>query len=164
MLLDSKVAEQRKIEAELESYRLEQNEKSDNFNKAQANYYKVGSEISRLEQSIEYSTEIESRQKNDLEQAIKNAEEIENHISLDQEQITDIDSMLSKLKPNIDDATQTEQMAKESLLASEQNIKKWQNEWEDLQIKKNAFSQNISIESTRLADAESALILSLIHI
>ena len=159
LLLDSKVAEQRKIEAELESYRLEQNEKSDNFNKAQANYYKVGSEISRLEQSIEYSTEIESRQKNDLEQAIKNAEEIEDHISLDQEQITDIDSMLSKLKPNIDDATQTEQMAKESLLASEQNIKKWQNEWEDLQIKKNAFSQNISIESTRLADAESALII-----
>jgi len=160
LLLDSKIAEQRKIEAELESHRLEQNEKSDNFNKVQANYYKVSSEISRLEQSIEYSVEIESRQIKDLEQAIENAKEIESHISLDQEQIVDIDDTLSKLKPNIDNATKTEKIAKESLLAAEQDISKWQNEWDDLQLKKNTFTQIISIESTRLSDAESALVIN----
>ena len=55
VLLDSRLADQRKIEASIESQRIEHNEKTDSFNKVQANYYKVGSEISRLEQSIEYS-------------------------------------------------------------------------------------------------------------
>ena len=104
--------------------------------------------------------EIESRQTKDLEQAIENAREIESHISLDQEQIVDIDDTLSKLKPNIDNATKTEKIAKESLLAAEQDISKWQNEWDDLQLKKNTFTQIISIESTRLSDAESALVIN----
>ena len=53
LALESKVADQRKIEAEIENYRVEQSEKNDTFNTIQANYYKIGSEISRLEQSIE---------------------------------------------------------------------------------------------------------------
>ncbi|MGW8272861.1 MAG: helix-turn-helix domain-containing protein, partial [Thermodesulfovibrionales bacterium] len=40
------------------------------FNQVQGRYYKVGSEIARLEQSIEHANELRERQEKDLEQAI----------------------------------------------------------------------------------------------
>jgi chromosome segregation protein len=131
VLLDSRLADQRKIEANIESQRLEHNEKMDLFNKVQANYYKVGSEISRLEQSIEYSTEIEVRQKKELEQAIQNSSEIENHISLDKEQIVDIENVLNTLEPSIINANNSESIAKELLNSAEQAIQAWQRKWDD---------------------------------
>ena len=88
LTLESNIAQQRKIEAKIESLRTDQSEKNDNFNSVQANYYKVGSEISRLEQSIEYSNEIRERQKRDLENANENEKEIEDLISQDKKQIT----------------------------------------------------------------------------
>jgi chromosome segregation protein len=145
VLLDSRLADQRKIEANIESQRLEHNEKMDLFNKVQANYYKVGSEISRLEQSIEYSTEIEVRQKKELEQAIQNSSEIENHISLDKEQIVDIENVLNTLEPSIINANNSESIAKELLNSAEQAIQAWQRKWDDFKSKENELTQCVTI-------------------
>jgi chromosome segregation protein len=157
VLLDSRLADQRKIEANIESQRLEHNEKMDLFNKVQANYYKVGSEISRLEQSIEYSTEIEVRQKKELEQAIQNSSEIENHISLDKEQIIDIENVLNTLEPSIINANNSESIAKELLNSAEQAIQAWQRKWDDFKSKENELTQCVTIESNRLLDSEVGL-------
>ena len=157
LLLDSRLAEQRKIEANIESQRIDQNEKTDLFNKVQANYYKVGSEISRLEQSIEYSQEIELRQKKDLEQAIQNGSEIESHISLDKEQIVDIENILNELEPSIINANASEASSKDSLNAAEQSIRVWQDKWDGFKSKENEFTQSVTIESNRLADSEIGL-------
>jgi len=157
VLLDSRLANQRKIEASIESQRLEHNEKTDSFNKVQANYYKVGSEISRLEQSIEYSLEIELRQKKELEQAIQNNSEIEDHISLDKEQIVDIENVLNTLEPSIINANKSESIAKNSLNSAEHAIQMWQEKWNDFKSKENEFTQTITVESNRLSDSESGL-------
>ena len=157
VLLDSRLADQRKIEASIESQRLEHNEKTEAFNKVQANYYKVGSEISRLEQSIEYSLEIESRQKKELEQAIQNNSEIEDHISLDKEQIVDIENVLNTLEPSIINANESESIAKNSLSSAEEAIQMWQEKWNNFKSKENEFTQSITVESNRLSDSESGI-------
>ena len=150
LTLESNIAEQRKIEAEIESLRTDQSEKNDNFNAVQANYYKVGSEISRLEQSIEYSNEIKERQKRDLENANENEKEIEDLISQDKEQITSLESHLELLSPNIERAREAEELSKKSLSDAEEAIKKWQQKWDNENLINNEFSRDKSIEQNRL--------------
>ena len=116
----------------------------------QANYYKVGSEISRLEQSIEYSNEIKERQKRDLENANENEKEIEDLISQDKEQITSLESHLELLSPNIERAREAEELSKKSLSDAEEAIKKWQQKWDNENLINNEFSRDKSIEQNRL--------------
>ncbi|MEM9335691.1 MAG: AAA family ATPase, partial [Pseudomonadota bacterium] len=47
-LLESAIADQRKLEAQIEEARERQSERNDEFNEVQGRYYKVGSEIARL--------------------------------------------------------------------------------------------------------------------
>jgi chromosome segregation protein len=77
--LEEQIAGQRRLEAAIEDARMRQSERTDLFNEVQGRYYKVGSEIARLEQSIEHANELRERQEKDLEQAILGAKEIIEH-------------------------------------------------------------------------------------
>ena len=83
LILESEISECEKIESEIENLRLDQSDKNDKFSEIQAQYYKIGSE-QEIEQSIEYTNEIQERQKRDLENAIS-IEEIQSIISQDKE-------------------------------------------------------------------------------
>ncbi len=155
--LESNLADQRKIEAEIENYRVEQSEKNDTFNTIQANYYKIGSEISRLEQSIEYSIEIESRQKKDLKQAIENEKEVENHISLDKEQITDLENSLDELTLNFEQAKNSESTSKLSLQGADVAINKWQDKWNETISLENESLKDQSVALTQMENLEASL-------
>ncbi|MEC9415565.1 MAG: AAA family ATPase, partial [Pseudomonadota bacterium] len=155
--LEAKLADQRKIEAEIENHRAEQSEKNDTFNSIQASYYKIGSEISRLEQSIEYSIEIESRQKKDLEQAIENEKEVENHISLDKEQITDLENSLDELNLNFEQAKNSESTSKSSLQEAAIAINNWQEQWNESIRLENEVLKDQSIALTRMENLEASL-------
>ena len=113
--LESVIAEQRSLEAELEKTRAEQTERTDAFNEVQARFYKAGSEIARLEQSIEHAHELRERQQNDLEQAISSAREISDHIDKDQSEIAQLELTLSELVPGLEQARLQEASSQSSL-------------------------------------------------
>ena len=105
-----------------DSLRLDQSDKNDKFSEIQAQYYNIGSEISRLEQSIEYTNEIQERQKRDLENAISNEEEIQSIISQDKEKITNIESSLEELTPDIERVKLSETSSKESYQEADSSL------------------------------------------
>ncbi len=74
--LEALIADQRKTEAKIEDARVQQSDRTDEFNEVQARYYKSGSEIARIEQTIEHAHELRQRQEKDLEQAVQGAGEI----------------------------------------------------------------------------------------
>jgi len=94
--LEATVAEQRKLESSIESARDRQTGHSDDFNEVQGQYYRVGSEIARLEQTIEHARELRERQRKDLEQAVQGAAEIEQHIDKDQSEIAELEMSLMR--------------------------------------------------------------------
>ena len=105
--LEAVVASQRKLEAAIEEGRDKQAERNDAFNEVQGRFYKVGSEIARLEQSIEHAHELRERQSKDLEQAIQGAREIREHIDKDQSEIAQLELTLNELVPGLEQARQT---------------------------------------------------------
>jgi chromosome segregation protein len=100
--LESRIAEQRNLEARIEEARDKQSERNDSFNEVQGRFYKVGAEIARLEQSIEHAHELRERQTKDLEQAIHGAKEIRAHIDKDESEIAQLELTLNELVPGLE--------------------------------------------------------------
>ena len=155
--LEAAIAEQRKLEALIEESRVLQSHRNDEFNEVQGQYYKVGSEIARLEQSIEHAHELRERQKKDLEQAIQGAREIRGHIDKDQTEIAQLELTLNELVPGLEQARQSEKSSADSLLQAEEALAEWQQQWDDHTAQFNEAQQQRNVEQTRSEQIESRI-------
>ncbi|MDH3806254.1 MAG: chromosome segregation protein SMC, partial [Gammaproteobacteria bacterium] len=155
--LEAAIAEQRKLEAKIEASRVQQSERNDAFNDVQGRFYKVGSEIARLEQSIEHAHELRERQTNDLEQAVHSAHEIREHIDKDQSEIAQLELTLNELVPGLEQARQSEKSSAGSLQGTEEALADWQQQWDDYTSSFNAAQQLRNVEQTRAEQIESRI-------
>ncbi len=155
--LEEQIAGQRKLEAGLEDARVRQSERTDLFNEVQGRYYKVGSEIARLEQSIEHANELRERQERDLEQAIHGAREIIEHIDKDESEIAQLELTLNELVPGLEQAEHAEKASVESLLRAETALADWQEQWDECTRNHNEAQQQRNIEQTRAEQIESRI-------
>ncbi len=155
--LEALIAEQRKIEAHIEEVRVKQSERADEFNEVQGRFYKSGSEIARIEQSIEHAHELRERQQQDLEQAIQAAAEIAEHINTDQSQIAQLEMRLSELIPGLEQAKANEKRSLESLQRAEQALADWQQKWDESTHALNEASQTLGVEEARTEQLEAQI-------
>ncbi|HSG97230.1 MAG TPA: chromosome segregation protein SMC, partial [Woeseiaceae bacterium] len=155
--LEAAIAKQRSLEASIEETRVRQGERTDEFNEVQGRYYKVGSEIARLEQSIEHAHELRERREQDLEQAVQGAREIAEHIDQDESEIAQLELTLSELVPGLEEARQGEEASSASLRRAEDALAEWQKQWDEISLKHNEATKQQSIEHTRAEQIESRL-------
>ncbi len=155
--LEQAIAEQRKLEALIEEARVTQGDRSDAFNAVQGRFYKVGSEIARLEQSIEHAHELKERQIDDLEQAVQGAHEIREHIDKDESDIAQLELTLNELVPGLEQARQSEKSSAESLQHAEEALSEWQQQSDDCTARSNEAQQQCNVEQTRSEQIESRI-------
>ena len=120
-------------------------------------FYKVGSEIARLEQSIEHAEELRERQELDLEQAKAGAAEIEEHINKDQSEIAQLDLTLNELVPGLEQAKSRQESSQASLDKAEAALAEWQGRWDEYSASLNSQQQQANVESTRAEQIQSRL-------
>ena len=156
-VLEAIVARQRRIETDIEKARVRQSERTDAFNEIQGRYYRSGSEIARLEQSIEHAKELRERQEKDLQQAISGAKEIADHINKDQSEIAQLELSLSELVPGLEQARESERLSNESLQRAEQALADWQLQWDDYTQRAYEVQQTRNVEQTRTEQIESRI-------
>ena len=155
--LEAAIAKQRSLEAALEDTRVVQSERADEFNAVQGRYYKVGSDIARLEQSIEHARDLRERQDADLDQAVLGAREITGHINQDRDEIEQLELTLSELVPGLEQARQSERSSSESLQRAETALAEWQKQWDTHALGYNQALQQQNVENTRAEQIESRL-------
>lgn len=155
--MEQQIAGQRKLEASIEDSRSRQSERTDLCNVVQGRYYKVGSEIARLEQTIEHARELRERQEKDLEQATQGAGEIRAHIDKDESEIAQLELTLNELVPGLERAQQSEEASAESLQLAEAALAEWQDQWDECTQKFNEAQQQRNIEHTRAEQIESRI-------
>ncbi|MBT8078509.1 MAG: chromosome segregation protein SMC [Gammaproteobacteria bacterium] len=155
--LEAAIAELRGIEAKIEEARVTQSDRTDEFNAVQGRYYKAGSEIARLEQSIEHAHELRERQQKDLEQAVQGAAEIAAHINKDETEIQQLELSLSELVPGLEQARSSEGRSLASLRRAEEALAEWQGQWDACTDKINEAEQTRNVEQTRLEQIESRI-------
>ena len=92
--LESAITKQRELEADIEQKRAAHTDANDDFNKVQGRYYALGSEIARLEQSIQYARETRQKQKDDLHQIETSFSQVSKELTDDEKRLLEITQTL----------------------------------------------------------------------
>jgi len=148
--LEASRAKQRSIEADIEKQREGLAEANELFNKVQSRFYSVGSDIARLEQSIQHTRERKQQQQNDLSQLEKDLSEARSHLDLDQQRIADLQQELEKIEPALEQAESAEQAAVDALHQSEKAMQTWQQQWEQFTHQAAEPARVVEVETARI--------------
>ena len=148
--LESAIASQRKIEADIEQARQTQILTSDELNATTARHYSVDLEISHLEQAIEHNRATRERQKLDLEEANKLLNEISSEIDDDEAQLKQLEAKLAELAPDLDGVREATEASSAQQAQCETELARWQENW-------NSFSDELN-DARRTEELEHARI------
>lgn len=153
--LESVVAGQRKVEAEIEEARQQQILASDELNATTARHYSVDLEISHLEQAIEHNRATRDRQQLDLEEARERLTDISEEIDVDEAQLKALEEKLEELTPGLDDVQKAAESSSASLEKAEQDLARWQENWNSFSGELNEARRTVDVEHTRIEHLEA---------
>ncbi|MGK2927475.1 MAG: chromosome segregation protein SMC [Lysobacterales bacterium] len=146
--LQESIARQRSAEAALEKLHQDQGQAGEAFNEVQGELYAVGSEIARLEQSIQHARELQERQRAEFKETEGALHDLEKHMVLDKAQVEELTRSLGEVEPALKKARSAEEAAQAEMTAAEQAVAVWQKEFEQ--------HHQQSTESNREADRARA--------
>jgi len=155
--LEAARAQQRAIEADIEKQREALVEANEFFNKIQSRFYSVGSDIARIEQSIQHTRERRQQQQNDLAKLEKDLNEAQAHLSTDQERIARLQQELESIGPSLEQTQAAERDATTALQQAEQARQTWQQEWEQFTQQAAEPARAVEVESARIQQLEQQL-------
>jgi chromosome segregation protein len=134
-VLQESVALQRAAEASLEQLHESQGQAGESFNEVQGELYAVGSEIARLEQSIQHARELQERQKAEFQETETALQDLEKHMVLDKVQVEDLTQALAEVEPALATATKAESSAQTEMTEAEEAVAAWQKQFEQHHFK-----------------------------
>jgi chromosome segregation protein len=153
--LEKALADQRSVEAEIEQQRSAHAESNDRFNEVQGRYYAVGSDIARLEESIQFAREARRRQQGDLEQARHALAQAQALSSQDSNRLAELAMELERDQPMLDAARAEAEQAAATQQDAEQGMQAWQNDWDRFNQEANEPGQQAQVERTRINHLEA---------
>jgi len=152
--LEAAIARQRGIETDIEKQREAHTEANEKLNEVQSRYYSVGTEIARLEQSIQHSRERRQQQQQDLAQLEKDWQAAQTHISTDRDKIQHLEQTLTTIDPELNAARESELQTQAALQEAEQAMSNWQAEWEAFNEAAAEPARQAEVERTRIEHLE----------
>lgn len=148
--LEGCVSEMRSAENAIELARAQQTEASDGFSTVQAEFYRIGGEVARIEQTIEHTRETRHQQSQELAEVDRNLAESMAHLRDDTARIAQIAESIETDQPAFDMLKESQKLSAELLLRAETELQEWQQ-------RNDAFNRRFS-ESSQVAQVERSRI------
>ncbi len=133
--LQESIARQRTAEAAQEELHQKQGQAGEAFNEVQGELYAVGSEIARLEQTIQHARELQERQKREYQETEAALQDLEKHMVLDKAQVEDLTRALAEVEPALAVAREAEDKALAEMAEADDAVAAWQKEFEQHHLK-----------------------------
>ena len=154
---EARIADQRRVDAEVEQKRQTMVQLGDESNDVQKRYYDLGTEIARVEDSIQFQNERNQELNRDLEQVSENWYKIRSDIDNDQRRLGELRHELGQTEPRQDEVRLSEETSGGQLIEAEQAMQAWQQNWEEFNIL-SAQSQNKGqVQQARIASLEQSI-------
>ncbi len=153
--LEAQIARQRSAEAEVERFREDHVEATESFNHIQSEYYGLGADIARLEQSIQHAKERKNQLQQDLAQVERSWNEAQVHQDSDSRRIEDLVTSLAELEPGEAEARELTELSAAALAEAEEAMAAWQQAWEEFNQKAAEPSQSAQVERARIQQLEN---------
>jgi chromosome segregation protein len=155
--LEAVHAEHQQVDTAIEQHRVALTERTDTFNKVQGNFYSLGSEVARIEQTITHQQERSRQLSEDLEQTRRNLEESEAHLGDDRQKLGGWEAELTELQPEADLLHEVEQASSEALLQAEEAMHDWQHQWDEFNQHAQEPRQQAEVQQSRIQHLEQVL-------
>ncbi|MCF6281574.1 MAG: chromosome segregation protein SMC [Candidatus Polarisedimenticolaceae bacterium] len=155
--VEASMAEQRRLEAEIELAREKQTETHDQFNSVQGDFYAIGAEISTLEQAIQFARDSRRQLEQDLAKSEQAWQQASHHREQDERKLADLNQTLTEDEPKLQQTRQLEQQASSKLDESELQMQNWQSEWDQFNQQATQPAQTVQVERSRINQLEQQL-------
>ena len=155
--LEAVQAEHQQVDTAIEQHRVDHTERSDVFGEVQGNYYSLGAEVARIEQTIQHQQERGRQLSEDLQRTRDNLSESEAHLLDDRGKLTGWDEELGRLSPEVVSLQSTEKTSSEALLQAEEAMHSWQQQWDEFNSRAAAPRQQAEVQQSRLQHLEQAM-------
>jgi chromosome segregation protein len=155
--LESEVADQRALEAQIEQTRGEQTTANEKVAAVQAELYEVGGDIARIEQAIQHRKDLSSRQQQEQREAEKNWQELEEHLALDRVQIEEHRTAIADLEPRLEAARSVENQTGDDAQKADEKELAGQQEWDEFSRVSGEKTQSVEVERTRIGHLDQQL-------
>ncbi|OGT74943.1 MAG: chromosome segregation protein SMC [Gammaproteobacteria bacterium RIFCSPLOWO2_02_FULL_56_15] len=147
----------RQVESSLETQRQEQTSAHEHLNEAQSGYYRIGSEISQLEQKIHHAGERLRSLESDLAGTGNSLSEIRNQQENDNRRLRGLAEKSERLEPQLKGFRNESNQAYESLNQAEEAMQGWQIEWDSCNTAMSGFARQIEVDGNRVEYLEGEL-------
>ncbi|WP_114240681.1 chromosome segregation protein SMC [Dyella sp. C9] len=148
--IEKQVAAQRHVEAQLESVRERHTGASEHLNAVQAEVYKVGAEIARVEQQVRFNRETAERLQRAQADAEREHAELAEHIDNDRTQVESLRMALAEGEPKLEALQQVQDDTADSLRDTETKLADWQQRWDSYTRTAGESSRAAEVERTKL--------------
>ena len=153
--LEAAIARYRAIEAEIEQLRSDGGDASEAYQRVQSQYYGLGTEISRLEQSIDFQRQRKRQLEQDLRDTTDSLARAKAELQSDLDHITRLDEEVSLVEPMIEEVRSQEEAATTALESAERAMLGWQQEWDQFNQESAAVVRRAEVEQQRINHLEN---------
>jgi chromosome segregation protein len=130
---------------------------SDELNAVQKRYYDHGTEIARIEDSIQFQNERTRQLNTDLEQVQENLRKVRADLAADEGMLDQFRADLNNASPRRDEILSVEKASGERLFAAEQAMQRWQEEWDNFNQGAAETRQRGEVQQSRIEHLEQAI-------
>ena len=155
--LQARIADQRSIEAEIITLRDQLTSASDALAQVQQRFYDEGTEIARIEESIQYQSERSKTLADGLRQAEQEAAEAAASLASDEALVLDLTRQLDQLAPEQRTLSAAEQAASARLASSEAELDALQKRWEEFNAESAQVAQVGQVEQSKIGLLEDSI-------
>jgi len=143
-------AERSELDGHLEKHRIDYTELGDALNVVQGRYYSVGSEVTRIEQTIQYARDRANEAEKDLEEIEQNFVETNENLVLDQEKKSSLELELKKINPILEQMLIKDNSSKSLLHNAEEAMKAGQSKWDSFIQSSSEPIQQAEVQESRI--------------
>ena len=148
--IEKQLAGQRQVEAQLESVRERHADANEHLNAVQADVYKVGAEIARVEQQVRHNRESAERLQRAHAESEREHAELAAHIGTDREQVEALRLALAEGEPKLEALQQMQDDTAEAQRNTEAKLADWQQRWDSHTRNAGESNRAAEVERTKL--------------
>ncbi len=152
--LEEKLAIRTSLDLELEKQRLLHIEKMDAWKIVQGNYYELGTEVARIEQTLAHHREREQTLDQDIQQTKHNYQDISRQIEEDEARLLQLKQAMNDVLPNLEVANKQVLEQEALLIESQEALRVWEQGFQAFQQDAEKPQRTAEVEKARIEQLE----------
>ena len=146
------------LDTSLEKARAEQSETTDKFNDTQGKYYKLGADIARLEEGIQFNQERISQLSQDRKGVVVRQAETATQLEMDDAEILSLQEGVLAKKPEVEAVEVDFERVSSELTANESSVIELQRSWDEFSARASANDAEIHVQENRVEHLDQVLL------